>query len=87
MVVLAALIVLAGRHSETGRGVLDHRDERLAGMDLQATALAGLVVISAVVVAFVVEIAKGHEGSPYSWLGALGGVSYLLALGLLRWRG
>ena len=35
MVAFSAAIALAGRRSETVRGLLDHRDERLAGIDLR----------------------------------------------------
>ena len=38
MVAFSAAIVVLGRRSETVRGILDHRDERLAGIDLRATA-------------------------------------------------
>jgi hypothetical protein len=40
-----------------------------------------------VIVAFLVEIARGHDGSPYTWLGALAGVAYVAAVAFLRWRG
>ncbi len=46
-----------------------------------------MVVLSAIIVAFIVEVARGHEGTPYSWLGAIGGLSYLLAVVGLRLRG
>jgi hypothetical protein len=86
LVVMAAFglfIALAGR-SETIRGLRgDGRDERFAQIDLQATAATGLVLI----VAFLVEIARGHDGSPYTWLGALAGVAYVAAVAFLRWRG
>ena len=82
-----ALILLGGR-SETIRGLRgDGRDERFKQMDLAATALAGIVVLSAIIVAFVVELARGQDGRPYSWLGALGGVAYLVAVIVLRARG
>jgi hypothetical protein len=35
---------------------------------------------------FVVEIAQGNNGSPYSQLGAVGGVTYLVALIWFRFR-
>ena len=82
-----ALVLLGGR-SETVRGLRgDGRDERFRQIDLVATAIAGLVVISAIIVAFVVEVARGHSGSPYSWLGAIAGLAYLLAVIVLRLRG
>jgi hypothetical protein len=39
--VFSAVLVLAGRRSETVRGLLDHRDERLHAIDLRATATSG----------------------------------------------
>ena len=81
------LILLAGR-SETVRGLRgDGRDERFRTIDIHATALAGLAVILAVIVAFLVELARGHDGDPYAWLGAIGGVVYIAAVIVLRIRG
>ena len=82
-----ALILLGGR-SETIRGLRgDGRDERFRMIDIHATALAGLAVILAIIVAFIVELAKGHNGSPYAWLGAIGGLTYLVAIVVFRIRG
>jgi hypothetical protein len=55
-------------------------DERSAMLDLRATAFAGLLVITVVVVAVFYELARGHDPSPYSQLGAVAGVAYLIAL-------
>ena len=82
-----ALILLGGR-SETIRGLRgDGRDERFRMIDIHATALAGLAVILAIIVAFIVELAKGHNGNPYGWLGAIGGLTYLVAIVIFRIRG
>ena len=82
-----ALILLGGR-SETIRGLRrDGRDERFRMIDIHATALAGLAVILAIIVAFIVELAKGHSGNPYGWLGAIGGITYLVAIVVFRIRG
>jgi hypothetical protein len=78
--------VLAARRSETVKGLLDGRDERITSIDLKATAFAGGVVLITIIGAFVVEIARGQDGLPYSWLGALGGVSYIGAVVALRFR-
>ncbi len=87
MVAFGALILFGGR-SETIRGLRgDGRDERFRQIDVVATALAGLAVITAIIVAFLVEVSRGHDGSPYSWLGAIGGVAYLVAIAVLRLRG
>jgi len=56
-------------------------------MDLRATALTGQVLIIAVIVGWLVEVAEGHSGNPAQWLASLGGFSYLVAIALLRWRG
>jgi hypothetical protein len=82
-----ALVLLGGR-SETIRGLRgDGRDERFRQIDIHATAFAGLAVISAIIVAFLVEVARGHSGSPYSWLGAIAGLAYLAAVVVFRIRG
>jgi hypothetical protein len=44
-------------------------------------------MISAIIVGFLVEVARGHSGSPYDWLGAIGGLAYLVAVIVLRIRG
>ena len=81
-------LVLVGGRSETIRGLRgDGRDERFRAIDIQATALAGSVTITAIVVAFVVEVARGHDGSPFTWLGAIAGLAYLAAVAMLRIRG
>jgi len=80
------LVLLAGR-SETVRGLRgDGRDERFAQIDLRATAVTGLVLIIALIVSWLVQIAQGHSGSPYDWLCAIGGLSYALAVAFFRWR-
>jgi hypothetical protein len=65
----------------------DGRDERFRQIDIHATALAGLAVIFAVIVAFIVELARGHDGNPYGWLGAIGGITYIAAIIVFRIRG
>ncbi len=87
MAAFGAVILLGGR-SETIRGLRgDGSDERFRQIDLAATAIAGLALITVVIVAFVVEVARGQDGLPYSWLGAVAGVVYLGAIAVLRLRG
>jgi hypothetical protein len=86
MAALAALFLFGGR-SETLRGLGGPgRDERWAAIDLKASAFAGLVLITAVIGAFMYEIANGEDGSPYSALGAIAGVAYVIGVAILRWR-
>jgi len=87
MAAFGLFILLAGR-SETIRGLRgDGRDERFAQIDLQATAMAGLTVIVALIVAWLVAIARGESGDPYDWLLAIAGLAYIAAVAFFRWRG
>ena len=44
------------------------------------------MLITIVIGMCVWEWAHGRSGSPYTQLGAIAGVAYLAALGVLRWR-
>ncbi|HSK90206.1 MAG TPA: hypothetical protein VK875_02730 [Euzebyales bacterium] len=79
------LLVLRSR-SELVAGILDRRDERINHIEREASLAAGVVVLLAIIVAAIVEIARGHDGSPYTWLGALAAVTYLVSLAVLRVR-
>jgi uncharacterized membrane protein len=90
LAILAAfglLILLLTGHSETVRGLTVGRDERFAQIDQRATAVAGLVVLVTLIVAWLVATARGQNGNPYDWLLAISGLSYLLAIAFFRWRG
>jgi hypothetical protein len=83
---LAALFFF-GRGSETLRGLGGPgRDERWAMIDLRASAAAGIVLILIVIGAWLVEVARGQDGSPYSQLGAVAGIAYIVAIAVLRHR-
>ena len=85
---LAVLVILLAGRSETIRGLRgDGRDERFAQIDLLATAVSGLAVIVALIVAWLVATARGQSGQPYDWLLAIAGLAYALAVGWFRWRG
>lgn len=43
-------------------------------------------MIGAIIVAFVVELARSHNRSPYGWLGAIAGLAYLTGIVVLRLR-
>lgn len=86
MAAAAGAFVLAARRSETLRGLMDRRDERITGMDLHATAVSGGILIVAVLVGMFVEMARGHSGAPYTWLATVAGVSYIAAFAVLRVR-
>ncbi len=79
-------LLLVARRSETVRGLAFRRDERFAQIDLRATAIAGLALITALISAWLVAVAHGHTGSPYDWLLAIGGLTSLAAAAFFRWR-
>jgi hypothetical protein len=82
-----AALFLFGRRSETLQGLGGPgRDERWAMIDLRATAFAGMVTITAILGAFLYRIADGQDGSPYSQLGAVAGLAYVIGVVLLRRR-
>jgi hypothetical protein len=81
------IMLLLTSRSETIRGLTVARDERFAQLDLRATALSGLVVLLAALVGWLVEVARGHNGHPYDWLLAVGGLGYLVSFVFFRWRG
>jgi hypothetical protein len=87
MVAFSGALLLARRRSETVKGLLDRRDERISAIDLRATAITALVLIAVILVAFVVQLARGQSGWPYSMLGFVGGVTYVVAVICLRVRG
>ena len=80
-------LLLVARRSETLRGLTFGRDERFAQIDLRATAVAGLALIVALIVAWLVAVAQGRTGSPYGWLLAISGLAYIAAVAFFRWRG
>jgi hypothetical protein len=87
MAVLGAVFAFGAGRSETLSGLGGTgRDERWQMIDVHATALSGLVLVVAVIGGFLYEVADGQDGSPYAQLGAIGGVAYVLAVAVLRWR-
>ena len=87
MAIFGGVFFFGGR-SETIRGLRgDGRDERFAQMDLRATALSGGVLIIVTIGGFLVEIARGHSGAPFTWMGAIAGLTYIAGVICIRIRG
>ena len=88
IMVVFAIVLLAGERSDTLRALRgDGRDERFELIRLKAATLAARVVRLAVVILFLVEVARGNSGSPYDWLSALGGAVFLASVIWQRSRG
>lgn len=87
MLAFSAAMVLGSRRSETVRGLLDRRDERITRIDLVATATAGTALVIAVLIGAVIELGRGHSGAPYTWLAAVAGFVYIAAVVVQRVRG
>jgi hypothetical protein len=86
MAVLAAIFAF-GRRSETLQGIGGPaRDERWELIDLRAVAYTGMVLVTVIIGGFLYEIADGQDGSPWSLLGAIGGLSYVISVAILRRR-
>ena len=63
-----------------------HREPRPACLPVRRPDDA-LAVILTIIVAFIVDLARGGDGMPYAWLGAIAGLSYIAAVIVLRVRG
>jgi hypothetical protein len=83
----AGALFLFGRRGETLRGIGGpERDERWEAIDLRAVAYTGMVLIACILGAWLYEVARGEDGDPFTLLAAIGGLSYVLSVALLRRR-
>ena len=83
----AVILALEGRSGAAAIMTRPARDERARSIDMAATAFAGIVVITILIVAVMVQLARGENPSPYAQLGAAGGVAHLVALVVMQRRG
>ena len=49
-------------------------------IDLSATAFAGHVLTAVVITLWLVDVARGNDGMPYSALGAVAGLAYVAGI-------
>jgi hypothetical protein len=82
----AGLLALGGRFEAVRLARGDGEDEREALINQRALAAAGLVIIIALTAVIIFQIARGEDATPYTYITALGGASYLAALITLRRR-
>jgi membrane protein YdbS with pleckstrin-like domain len=83
----AVLVLLEGRSGAVAILRRPARDERARSIDMAATAFSGIVLITVVIAAVMVQLARGEDPSPYAQLGAVAGVAYLVALVVMQRRG
>ena len=62
------------------------QDERERSIGTEAVAASGGVLIVVILGAWLIDLARGGDGMPYTWLAAVGGVSFPVALGYLNRR-
>jgi hypothetical protein len=84
--VLGATSLLLGRYSETVRGLMDRRDERIVSIDQRAVNGSAVVLVLVLIGATIEELARGRSGAPFTWLAAVFGLTYLGTLVVLRVR-
>jgi hypothetical protein len=61
-------------------------DERQKMMDTRATAIVGLATLGFCLAGAIVDLARGGSGKPWAAICAVGGISYVVALAVLRRR-
>ncbi len=87
MVYAAVLVVLGGRSEIVGVLSGLPADERMASINVRATAVGGSVALIAALGGFIWEVAHGREGLEFVAIDVLGFAAYFAALVWLRWRG
>lgn len=61
-------------------------DERQRGMDRDATAITGLVVVLAAIIGAIIQTARSADPGAYGVICAVGGITYAVSLFALRRR-
>ena len=86
MATVAALYAFGGKYEVIRQARGDFEDERDAGINRKAMAATGTTLVIVLTGCIVFELARGNNPSPYSTLMAIGGVTYIAALLIQRYR-
>ena len=86
MAAIAAGYAFGGRFDLIRQARGDLADEREVSINAHAMAATGTVLVIALTLCIVYELARGHNPSPYSPLMAVGGITYLASLVISRFR-
>ena len=84
--VLMAVVGLVASATPWGTLRSSSQDERERSIGSEAAIVSYGVLIAVIIGAWLIELARGGDGMPYTWLAAAGGASYSAALGYLNWR-
>ena len=79
-----AFVAIGRTRGDLGAIVASSSDERQRGIDLRATAAAGVAVAVVLLLGSIVTLAQGHSGQPWVDLAAAYGVSYVVFLFIFR---
>ena len=82
----AALLAFGGRFASVRLARGDGADERERAIDRRAMAAAGVVLVVALTCGLAVALVRGSDPAPYAWVLAAGGLTYAVALIVLRAR-
>lgn len=83
---LMAVVGLVASFTPWGTLWSSSQDEREQSIGNEAAIISYVVVIAVILGAWLIELARGGDGMPYTWLAAFGGVLFVAALGYLNWR-
>lgn len=86
MVAYAVFLMIGGKSDVVQMLRGQPADERYKHIETRATVIAANVLAVFVVALAVIEFAKGRDGSPYTLIAFVFGVTYILSLIWLRWR-
>jgi hypothetical protein len=90
MAVYAVLALMAyawaGRHGDVAAILRVGGDEQQRGLDRDATAVSGIVVVVVAIVGALIEIGRTGNPGAYGVLCVVAGASYAVSLAAFRWR-
>jgi hypothetical protein len=86
LVCSVVMYLWSGRGGDVAALLRVQGDERQKLIDLRATAVAAGTVLVFCLAGMVVDLARGGAGNPWALICAVGGVSYSVALAVIRHR-
>jgi hypothetical protein len=86
MAACGAVYAFGGRFEVIRQARGDFADERDASINRKAMAATGTTLVIVLTGCIVFELARGNNPTPYSMLMAIGGVTYVVALLIQRYR-